>query len=276
MRASTLALPLVAAACLLAPFPATGEIYKWVDSEGVTHYSTVVPQGERPKEVQLPPAPPKERLEEAQRKWQSRLEEQRKTQLPQQVFGTVGFLFWRSKGEMPESPVSVTLEIEPIPPVREEPIRHKIVDPEPFFTVTATSYVKWAWADHNFELDLSPGNYRISGIQIEVLSLSEDPISLPVNGPIFRVPEGQCSYLGIASYAFLILPPSSKEQALASISRRAEKLGKQLEFVYLPKGSLVRLSQHVSMPPEEKSPHNYAILERATKRGCLIGTAEQH
>lgn len=56
---------------LLAATTLGATIYKWVDEEGVTHYTETHPLGKKAEKVDTPPPPPKQVTEDAQRKLQN-------------------------------------------------------------------------------------------------------------------------------------------------------------------------------------------------------------
>lgn len=258
---------------LLLAISSGAEIYKWVDEEGITHYTESPPTGAPAKELQLAPEPPKERLEEARQRWRTHMEEEKHEKAPQAVFGTlvVGFVP-SGLAVLPDAPTKLTVVIQPLP--RGKELRHTVGDTKPDWVIDATKEGRAAHSHHNFQLDLCPGKYRIASVEIKAKSLWNKPIKLPTGGSEFVVPKGRCVYIGRVAYFFQILSPGSYGHAKEMATSLARQRGAPVEMVYLAKGSLVPTTQAIDKPTSTDREHDMAILKKATVGACLIDIAE--
>jgi len=252
---------------------AISAIYKWVDAQGVTHYAESPPEGEATEKLDLSPGPPKERLEKALMKRHAQAEAERKARAPQAVFGTVVIGFVPSGLAVLPDPLSrVTLLIQR--DMRKKDLRHPISDANPNWVVAADKGGRSAVSHHNFQLHLPPGDYRVTGIEIESRSISPKPITLPTAGPGFTVPEGRCVYIGRMTYMFQILSPGSFSQSKSMAARLARQRSMPVLMVYLPKGSLVLSTRVFDKPNDGEGEHDLAPLKAAVAADCLLEPAK--
>ncbi|MGB5763971.1 MAG: DUF4124 domain-containing protein [Sedimenticolaceae bacterium] len=253
----------------IAAVAAAAEIFKWVDDQGVTHYGEVKPEGEQAETLELPPEPPTEQLKEAQEKWRTDLQQKRKNEEPQKVFGTIAIGFVPSGlSVLPDQPRKMTLIVKKDP--RKKESQHPLNDPDPDWIVEGSKTGRSARIHQNFELNLPPGAYRVVGVEIESRSLSKRPIELPLDGHKFEVPIGQCAYVGRMAYFFQILSPGSLSQATEMAGSVAREIGSPVVMVYLPKGSLVLTTRAFDKPKDNLDDHDRIILQKAIDEGCLI------
>ena len=205
---------------------------------------------------------------------------------PRNVLGTLALVFVPTRGaNTPEPPMVVTLVIQPLPDGHY--IRHLVTDP---FAVWHNESA-WATSHQNFLLALSPGSYRILGLEIQASSLSDKkPVILLTGRPSFAVPDQGCVYLGQIGFVFLRLPPASfaksqamveaiaKERDLEQVAIAKERDLKQIGYYYSVKGALVISSISVDTPPESGrtsgDEHAAKHYTEAVTGRCTVGLAQ--
>jgi hypothetical protein len=248
-------------------------VYKWVDEAGRTHYSGTPPPGKKAKEVDLAPPPSKQSVKEAQQRLQQYLEQERRQQ-PQEVLGTITLGFAPTAlASSPEPPIHLTLSIKPQAGGLD--IKHPIADPSPVWQ----SHGEVVSTHQNFNLSLAPGDYRIMALEVQASSLADASFVLPVGGPSFTVPEGNCVYIGRIGFFYTRLPPGSAAKALAATQMIAEERGRPAALmVYLHKGALIPTARSIDQPTEvERTPAAEAskqLLARAHEQKCAIQLAK--
>ena len=258
---------------LLVPLSMGADIYKWVDEKGTIHFSDNPSAGSKAMKVPLAPQPGKESIDKPQQG------DQKSTQHPQlqEVSGTVALGFVPTVlANLPAPPIELTLVIKPQAGGAE--IRHKIADSSPGWSLESSKERQVAVSHQNFSLQLSPGIYEISTLEVQAPSLSDTEFSLPTGGPNFTVPERNCVYVGRMSFVFLRLPPGSFDQSRAWAALAAQKEGKSILFVYLPKGTLVLpASTSVDTPRDTEQTQGVngskQLLAKASAKKCTVQLA---
>ena len=73
------------AACIAIALPAFGEMYKWVDEKGVTHYSETPPPDGKAQKIEVKPAQPTEAPRAKSEDWKQREFEFRQRRLEKEL-----------------------------------------------------------------------------------------------------------------------------------------------------------------------------------------------
>lgn len=259
---------------LLASVTIAGGFYKWVDEQGRTVYSDTPPPGKAAQQVDLPPEPPTAVLERAQQDLEKRRDELQRREQPQDVLGSITLGFAPTVlASLPEPPIDLTMVIRPL--AGGSKLKFKVTDPSPQWEVEKTDV---AVTFQNFSFSLRPGSYEIVFLEVEAQSLSDAPFSLVTGGPRFTVPEGNCVYVGQITFAYMRLPPGSRDQAVAVVQKMAKKQGKPFVLLYLTKGALVGVSTAVDTPSdiEERKALNGSkrIFAQAREKNCAVQLAK--
>jgi len=249
---------------------ASAGIYKWVDEEGVTHYSETPPSHQRAKEVQVAPPPPRQVIEEAKQK----LEKSRARQRTREVLGTIVMSIAPTKGALlPKPPINLTLLIRSESEHKET--EYRITDPSPGWVLGEEG--KSASSYQNFSLLLPPGKYRLVALKVQAASLSASIFDLPTGGPAFIVPDADCVYVGRIGFSFARLPPGSEAEARIAAMSIAREHGRPLVMVYLPEGALIPAASALDVPSEVETSagakHSREHLDRARTKQCATQLA---
>ena len=249
-------------------------VYKWVDEKGRTVYSDTPPPGKAAQPVDIPPPPPKEVLERAQRELEKQRQERQRREEPREVLGSVVFgIVPTILATMPEPPINLTMVIKSMAGGSE--FKFNIRAPSPEWTVEKG---KVALSDHDFAFSLKPGDYEIVELAVEAQSLSDSRFSLATGGPRFTVPEGNCVYVGRITFIYMRLPPGSLAQAQAAVKMMVAERGEPMMLYYFTKGALVPASTAVDIPGEAGARQGSAgsrhAFERARDRNCAVQLAK--
>ena len=261
--------------CFLPAFAALAAgaaIYKWVDPQGETHYSGSPPDGVRAHRLELPPGPPEEALERAQRRRRSHLREERRRHAPQTVLGTLEIRFSaRETALLPEPPIGLALSVKR--PGRARPRRHELADPGPEWVLEMSNGTRVAHGDYHFSFELPPGSYRIVGLEIESQGLADDPVEMLVPGPDFVVPEGACVYIGRIGYSFYLIPPGSPGQTVEMVRGMAVRGHRPFLLRYLQRGAIALGGVSAEQSAKGEGGGDTAVMEEARLRGCRTDLA---
>lgn len=153
------------------------------------------------------------------------------------VYGNfqLSFVPYNDQAELPELPIDLTLVIEP--EGGGSPVLYQITDPQ-----------------GGFSLDLDPGNYMISSVEVYSPSISDNPATLMTGSPSFSVIEGACVYIGRISVSYYRFPPGDYLQQNEWISEFSAQIGREVYAIIFSSGSLIPESGNIDLPDESTWP----------------------
>ena len=105
-----------------------------------------------------------------------------------------------------------------------------------------------------FGLELDPGNYVISSLEVDSPSISDNPAGLLTGHPGFTVIEGGCVYIGRISISYYRFPPGDFLQQNEWISELSAQVGREVYAIIFSSGSLIPESANIDLPEESLWP----------------------
>jgi hypothetical protein len=176
--------------------------------------------------------------------------------VPPNVYGDLGIeiVLYNEDAVMPQLPFDVTLIIRPVEGDGE--IRYKMADP-----------------NGSFALTLSPGRYRLTGLEVESPSVQADPFDLYITDPTspdpvslrFTVPAQGCAYVGLIHLTYYRFPGLPIIEQMNLIAEWSREVRRNIFFSIVESGALVPYATIVQLPGEG---------DRATgSAGCTVQPA---